>query len=66
MNTLQYEVTVDDPGAYTAPRSGGFYLEWTPDTELFEHVCQENNVVSTLLAGGGSQESVDRPGQIVP
>ncbi|HVH29227.1 MAG TPA: hypothetical protein VM818_20875 [Vicinamibacterales bacterium] len=66
MNTLKYEVTVDDPGAYTAPWTGGFYLEWTPDTELFEYVCQENNFASTLLVGGGSQESVDRPSQIVP
>jgi hypothetical protein len=67
MNTLKkYEVTVDDPGAYTAPWTGGFYREWTPDTELFEYVCQENNFASTLLVGGGTQESVDRPSQIVP
>jgi hypothetical protein len=48
------------------PWTGGFYLQWTPNTELFEYVCQENNFASTLLVGGGSQESVDRPSQIVP
>ena len=28
-NTLKYEVTVDDPGAYTAPWTSGFALRWT-------------------------------------
>ncbi|PYS38795.1 MAG: hypothetical protein DMG14_16345 [Acidobacteria bacterium] len=29
-NTLKYEITVDDPGAYTAPWTTGFSLQWTP------------------------------------
>jgi len=66
MNTLLYEVTVDDPGAYTAPWTGGFYNEWTPKTELFEYVCQENNFASDLLVGGGTQKSVERASRIVP
>lgn len=66
MDTLLYVVTVDDPGAYTGVWSGGFYLEWTPKTELFEYVCQENNFASELLVGGGSQKSVERASQIVP
>jgi hypothetical protein len=45
---------------------GVINLEWAPNTELLEYVCQENNFASTLLVGGGSQESVDRPSQIVP
>jgi hypothetical protein len=64
MNTLLYEVTVDDPGAYTAPWTGGFYLEWTPNTELFEYICQENNFASELLVG--DVESVDRASRIAP
>jgi len=44
-NTLKYEVTVDDPGAYTKPWSGGFNLRWNSGAELFEYVCQENNRV---------------------
>jgi hypothetical protein len=63
-NTLLYEVTVDDPGAYTAPWTGGFYLEWTPNIELFEYVCQENNFASELLVG--DVNSVDRASRIVP
>ncbi len=66
MNTLLYEVTIDDPGAYTAPWTGGFYNEWTPKTELFEYVCQENNFASDLLVGGGSQKSIERDSRIVP
>jgi hypothetical protein len=42
-NTLKYEVTVDDPGAYTAPWTSGFALRWSPGIELFEYQCQGNN-----------------------
>jgi hypothetical protein len=41
--TLKYEVTVDDPGAYTARWSSGFNLRWSEGLELFEYVCQDNN-----------------------
>jgi Family of unknown function (DUF6152) len=41
-NTLKYEVTVDDPGAYTRTWSGGWSLEWVPE-ELPEYFCQDNN-----------------------
>jgi hypothetical protein len=43
-NTLKYEVTVDDPGAYTAPWTAGFLLRWNTGAELFEYVCQGNNM----------------------
>ena len=42
-NTLKYEVTIDDPGAYTAPWTSGFSLRWTAGIELFEYQCQGNN-----------------------
>ena len=42
-NTLKYDVTVDDPGAYSAPWTSGFSLRWQPGTELFEYLCQGNN-----------------------
>jgi hypothetical protein len=41
--TLKYEVTVDDPGAYTAPWTSGFSLRWQEGQEMFEYVCQDNN-----------------------
>jgi hypothetical protein len=40
---LRYEATVDDPGAYTAAWSGGWYLDWGAGTEPFDYLCQENN-----------------------
>ena len=64
-NTLQYEVTVDDPGAYTAPWTGGFLLRWSPNTELFEYICQDNNLSPQGMTGAGTETQV-RPNVIVP
>src|SRR5207237_2269960 len=63
-NTLQYEVTIDDPGAYTAPWTGGFLLRWSPGTELFEYVCQDNNRSPEGMVG--TALSVERSSPIVP
>jgi hypothetical protein len=41
-DTLKYEVTIDDPGAYTRPWSSGFTLRWVAGEELPRHICQEN------------------------
>ena len=41
-NTLKYEVTVDDPGAYTRTWSGGWTLQWIPGEELPIYFCQDN------------------------
>jgi hypothetical protein len=54
MNTLKYEITIDDPGAYTAIWTGGFLLRWTSGGELFEYVCQDNNLSPSGMAGSGS------------
>ena len=43
-DTLIYEVTIDDPGAYTDVWSGGFYLNWRKGNEPFDYLCQENNL----------------------
>jgi hypothetical protein len=61
---MKYEVTIDDPGAYTAPFTGGFNLRWENGTELFEYVCQEANQAFTLMVG--TAESVNRSTPIVP
>jgi hypothetical protein len=62
--TIKYEMTVDDPGAYTAPWKSTFNLRWEPDTELFEYVCQQQNYAPLLMLG--EHESVDRSSPIVP
>ena len=41
-DTLRYDVTVDDPGAYTRPWSTGWTLSWVGGAELPVHFCQDN------------------------
>ena len=42
-NTLHYEATIEDSGAYTEPWTIGWDIEWRADSELIEYICQENN-----------------------
>ena len=42
-NTLRYAATIDDLGAYTEPWTVGWDIEWRPDADLVEYICQENN-----------------------
>ena len=42
-NTLHYEVTIDDPGAYKASWTVGWDIAWRANAELTEYICQENN-----------------------
>ena len=63
-NTIRYELTVDDPGAYTAPFSGAMNLRWEAGTELFEYQCQQMNYANELMVG--QFEKVDRSSFIVP
>jgi hypothetical protein len=41
--TLHYEATVTDPGAYTRPFTVAWDIPWNPTSELPEYICQENN-----------------------
>ena len=50
-NTLNYEITIDDPGAYTATWTSGYTKQWQAGTELFEYICQENNFGPQLMIG---------------
>ena len=62
MNTLRYEVTVDDPGAYTSPWTSSFNVRWTPGTEVWEFMCQGNNFFPEAVFYGPGQMD---PGRIV-
>ena len=64
-NTIDYKITVDDPGAYTAPFDGGFNLRYNENQELFEYVCQQANYAHELMVGGESRV-ISRSSQIVP
>jgi hypothetical protein len=41
--TLHYEATVTDPGAYTRPFTVAWDINFNPTSELPEYICQENN-----------------------
>ncbi|MFM2125741.1 MAG: hypothetical protein RL328_2192 [Acidobacteriota bacterium] len=41
-DTLRYQVTVDDPGAYTRPWSATWTLKWNGGGTLPAHFCQNN------------------------
>jgi len=41
-NTLKYEVTIDDPGAYTKQWTSSWTLKWFPNEELPINFCQDN------------------------
>src|SRR5688572_16320299 len=62
--TMQYRVSIDDPGAYTRAWSSGFVMGWDGEQELFEYICQDNNLATDLLVG--SQGQVSRKKEIVP
>jgi hypothetical protein len=54
-NTLRYDVTIDDPGAFTATWSSGFSLGWSAGTEMFEYICQDNNLAPETMTGAGPE-----------
>jgi hypothetical protein len=49
LNTLKYEVTVDDPRTYTRPWTGGWNMQWVSNEEIQEYFCEEN--VEATLSG---------------
>ena len=64
-NTMRYQVTIEDPGAYTAPwTTNTFNLRFNSDNELFEYVCQDNNFGHELMIG--TNPDIDRRSLIVP
>ena len=42
-NTINYELTVDDPKTYTKPWKNVRTFTLRPDWELLEYSCEENN-----------------------
>ena len=42
LDTLKYDLLVDDPGAYTRPWSTSWTLRWVAGKDMPRHLCQEN------------------------
>lgn len=49
---MTIDVTIDDPGAYTAPWSASLVVRLRPDWEPIEYICGENNKDLESLPGG--------------
>jgi hypothetical protein len=49
--TLKYEVTIDDPGAYSHSWTTSNTVSWRPKFELMESICQENEKDSRHMIG---------------
>jgi hypothetical protein len=65
METMQYEATIDDPGAYTRPwTTSKFRLRRRAGDEPFEYICQQYNQGPELMLG--TQESIDNSKFYVP
>jgi hypothetical protein len=59
--TLHYEATINDPGAYTAPFTVAWDVPWSPNGELPEYICQENNQYLNRLQDDLGQPIFKRP-----
>jgi hypothetical protein len=51
-NTVNYELTVDDPKTYTAPWKIGFPITHEPGYQLFEYACHEGNMAMRNMITG--------------
>jgi hypothetical protein len=56
-DTINYEVTIDDPMYYTQPWKVAVPLNRDPEYRIFEYACHEgNHAVANVLSGGRAAE----------
>ena len=57
-DTINYQVTIDDPNVYTRPWTLAIPLNRDPNYQIFEYACQEGNrAVENILSGGRTAEA---------
>ena len=60
-NTINYEVTIEDPKVFTSPWKVAMPLHREPDYQLFEYACHEGNrAVPNTLSGGRARDRAAR------
>ena len=67
--TLHYQATVTDPGAYASPFTIAWDIPWREGAELPEYICQENNRYMHRLTDDFGQPIFGprpQPGQLPP
>ena len=58
-DTINYEVTIDDPNVFTQPWKAVIPLNRDPEYRIFEYACQEgNHAVENILRGGRAAEKI--------
>jgi hypothetical protein len=50
-DSLHYQVTIEDPNAYTRTWTTSYTIPWAPGVEPIEYVCNENNVDLPHMVG---------------
>ncbi len=60
-DTIEYEVTVQDPEIYTAPWKIAMPLTHNPEYVMYEYACHEGNMAVELILGGA--RAVEKAGQ---
>jgi hypothetical protein len=56
-DTINYEVTIEDPNVFTQPWKVAVPLIRDPEYQIFEYACQEGNyAVGNILSGGRALE----------
>jgi len=61
-NTLQWEVTIDDPGAWTKPWTAKILLR-RADKTIFEYACHEGNYGLMDILSGARREDREEAGK---
>lgn len=61
-DTIQYDVTVDDPSAFARPWTASMPLNRSPEYDLFEYACHEGNYgLPNTLSGARAEEQAETP-----
>jgi hypothetical protein len=55
-DTIQYEMTIDDPNVYTKPWKVSFPMSKDSNARVFEYACQEGNYAMTNILSGARAE----------
>ena len=55
-DTINYEVTIEDPEIYTSPWKIAMPLTRNPDYRMYEYACHEGNKAVELVLGGARAE----------
>ena len=48
---MDVTATITDPKVFTKPITFNFVVELLPDTDVYEHICSENETDATRISG---------------